>query len=369
MANTLVTVDQLARDASLLMSDRVRVARACSRTTEAQFANKVGDTVKVQVPAVLTANTFTSTTTTQNLNQTSENVTIEKHFEVTINLTSAERTLKLDDFNKQITIPAVNALQDSVEAYLLGKFHGLQLWSGTGGTAPSTVAHIVAGEKMLLDAKLRGEYFGLISTTTRQNLLQLPQFQSRDYASDNERTTVDGELGRRFGINWITHLSQSGFVRGDVAGTTLAHNEQAAGLKTLTLNGFTAATGTVYAGTHFTVTGSSATHVVTADTAISSNAAVLPIFPALTGTVANDAPVTFKAAQTDDFVMVGGAVAAAILPPAPLAVGSATFVGPGNIGMRVTSGTSTSSLSDTIVYDVLVGAKAVHRYAGGIWQA
>lgn len=371
MANTIVSVDQLARDASLLMNDRLIVAKACGRSTQEKFANKVGDTVKVQVPAVFTANTFTSTTTTQNVKQTYESVVIEKHFEVTVGLTSAEQTLKLDDFNKQITIPAVNALQDQIDAYLLLKFHGLQLWSGTGGTAPSTVAHIVAGRKVLQDAKLKGEYVGVISTTTEASLLQLAQFQSRDYAGDNDKTSVEGMLGRRFGLDWLTHRSASGFSRGDVAGTVLVNSATAAiGDQSIAMDAFTNATGTVYAGTHFTLAGDTTVYVVTADATKSSNAATLSFYPPLVAAPADNAAVTFKAAATDDFVLVRNAVAAAIIPPAPLAVGSSTFNLTGtNIGVRVTTGTSTSTLSDTIVFDVLCGAKATHRYAGAVWNA
>lgn len=369
MANTFITVDQLARDASLLLSDRLRVAPVCSRNSESKFANKVGDTVKVQVPAVLTAGEFSSSTSAQNLVQTQETITIEKHFYTRVDLTSNELSLKLDDFNAQVTIPAINALQDEVDEYLLGKFHGLQLFSGTGGTAPSTVAHIVAGRKALQDAKLRGEFMGLISTTTESNLLQLAQFQSRDYAGDNEMAVKEGQIGRRFGINWQTHLSSSGFTRGDVAGTVLAAGAASAGATTIAVDGFTAASGTVYAGTHFTPAGSSTVHVVTADATIASNAATLSIYPALSANVADNGAITFKAAATDDFVFVKGSVAAAIIPPAPLSIGSAIFNGPGNMGVRVTRSTSTSSLSDSIVFDVLVGARPIHRYAGGIWNA
>ena len=84
--------------------------------------------------------------------------------------------------------------------------------------------------------------------------------------------------------------------------------------------------------------------------------------------VADNAAVTFKAAATDDFVMVKGSVAAAIIAPAPLAIGSA-IANVDGMGVRVTSGTSTANLSDTIVFDVMCGATAAHRYAGGIWQA
>lgn len=366
--NTFVTVDQLARDASLLSNDRLRVALACSRSTEQEFANKKGDVVKVQVPAVFSANEFTSTTTEQAIAQTSQSVTIEKHFEVTVPLTSKEKTLKLDDFNKQVTVPAVNALVDKIEAYLLKKMHGLQLWSGTGGTAPSTIAHIVAGRKVLQDAKLAGPRFGLISTTTEASLLQLAQFQSRDYAADNEMGVREGMLGKRFGIEWIVTPNASGFSRGDIAGTIACTANTAAGSTTLALKSFTDATGTVYAGTHFTIAGDTTVYVVTADAVKASNAATVSIYPPIQIAADADDVVTIKAAATDDFLMVGGAMAAAILPPAPLAVGSAIY-NAGGIGLRVSQSSSTSTLSDQIVFDVLCGAQAVHPYAGAIWQA
>lgn len=369
MSNNIISVTQLARDASLLMTDRLRVARACSTRTEAAFANKIGDTVKIQIPATFTGQSqgASVSVTAEDITQTEASVTIEKHFTVAVNLTSKERTLKLDDFNRQITVPAVNRLKDLVDSYLLLKCHGLQLWSGTGGTAPSTIAHIVAGRKVLQDAKLSGDYMGIISTTTEASLLQLAQFQSKDYSTQS--AVDDGMLGKRFGIDWLVTPNSSGFSRGDVAGTVLVNNASAAvGDTTLPMDAFTNATGTIYAGTHFTVAGDSTVYVVTADATKSSNAATLSIYPALQVAVADNAAVTFKAAATDDFVMVRGAVAAAIIAPAPLAIGSA-IANVDGMGVRVTSGTSTANLSDTIVFDVMCGATAAHRYAGAVWQA
>jgi hypothetical protein len=369
MANTFITVDQLARDGALLLDDRLRLAKACSREVEEKFAAKLGDTVKVQVPAVLTAGEFSGSTSAQNLAQLSVPVQIEKHFYTRVDLTSAERTLKLDDFNRQVTMPAINALQDQIEQYLLLRAHRFQHFSGTGGTDPSTVAHIVAGRKVLQDAKVKGRYVAVINTTTEQNLLQLQMFQSKDYSSGNENALAEGELGRRFGIDWLVSPHASGFARGDVAGTVLAAGAATAGAVLLAVDGLTAATGTIYAGTHFTVAGSSTVHVVTADATIASNAATLSIYPALSANVADNAAVTFKAAATDNFLMVRGSMAAAIIPPAPLAVGSSIYRGPGGLGIRVTGGTSTSSLSDSIVFDVMVGAEPVHKYAGAVWNA
>ena len=74
---------------------------------------------------------------------------------------------------------ARHRLKDLVDSYLLLKCHGLQLWSGTGGTAPSTVAHIVAARKLLQDAKLSGDYMGVISTTTEASHQGIKQGDSR----------------------------------------------------------------------------------------------------------------------------------------------------------------------------------------------
>lgn len=368
MSNTIITVEQLARDASLLSSDRLGVAEACSRSTEAKFAPGKGSTVKVQVPAIFVAEEFSGTTTVQDIKQTCEDVVIEKHFDVTVNLTTAQKSLQLDDFNAQITVPAVNALMTKVAAYITKKMHGFQMWSGTGGTSPSTMAHIAAADKVLNDALLSGERYGIVDTTAKSSLIQLAQFQSRDYGDGAATDLMNGNLGKKLGINWKTNAIPSVFSRGDVAGTVLLKGAKTAGATSLTMDAFTNATGTIYEGVHFTISGDTTVYVVTADATKAGSEATLSIYPALQADAADNAPITFKAAATDNFVLIKGAIAAAILPPAPLAVGSAIYNANG-VGIRVTSGTSTSTLSDTIVLDVLVGAKAVHRYAGAVWQA
>lgn len=83
------------------------------------------------------------------------------------------------------------------------------------------------------------------------------------------------------------------FDAGDISGTVLVKGANQTGA-TLILDGFTAATGKITAGTKIRIAGQSRTYTIETEAAISGSQTTLTIYPALEYSPVDNAPVTFQ---------------------------------------------------------------------------
>lgn len=374
MSNTFITPTLVARDAAIASANRLIVGNLISRDKEGQFtANKVGDEIKVTIPpAVTDASEFTGSTAASDQTETQVGLKIEKHFYKRVDLTTKQKSLELSDFTRLVTVPAISGLMASADKFMLRKMQVFrQNLVGTVGNRPSTMAHIAAATKKLDDLFVNPNgRIALIDSTVKESLSQLAQFQSRDYGDDAPAGLRDGTLGRRYGFLFAMDQHLGAFTRseaaGDITGTVLTNGTPAVGATTISIDGITNATGTIYAGTVFTLAGDTTRYVVAKDATIASNAADLEITPALVAAPGDGAALTFEAAGYSNLVYDPYAVAGAIIPPVPLAVNSAVEFYNG-VGVRVSMGSSLVSLSDSIVYDIFVAGRVIQPNGGALF--
>lgn len=370
MANTFITPSMVARDAAITISNRLIVGNHVSRDKEAIFTgNKVGDSVKVTVPPTVSdASEFTGTTTASDVTEKEIDLTLEKHYYKRADLTTKQKSLELSDFTRLITVPFMDGIADSVDKYVLSQMQVFrQNLTGTVGNRPSTMAHIAAATKKLNDLKLakRGRV-SLVDSTVEESLSQLTQFQNTDFGQEAAQMLREGVLGRRYGFDFITDTNLGAFERGDVAGTVLINGTVAIGGTTVAVDAFTEATGTVRAGTVFTVAGDTTRYTVRKDATIASNAATLTITPALVAEATDNAEITVEAAGYSNLVYHPNAISAAIIAPQPLN-GNSAVESYNGISVRVSMDSSITSLSDSIVYDVFCGARVVEPNGGALF--
>ena len=371
MSNTFITPLLVARDAAISLSNRLLVGNLISRDKEGLFtAAKVGDSIKVTVPpAVSDASEFTGTTSASDMTETEVDLTLEKHFYKRVDLTTKQKSLELSDFTRLVTVPNIQGIQESIDKFIL---RNMQVFrknlSGTIANRPSTVAHYAAGMKLLNDNKviLPGR-IALIDTSVATSLIQIEQFTSGDFGADGPSALREGQVANRLGLAFYQNANLGAFVRSaaanDIAGTVVVDGTVAAGGKTLHIDGITSATGTIYAGCAFTIAGDSTRYVVRKDATIAANEVDLLITPALAAQATDGAAITFEAAGYSNIIYHPYAVAAAIVAPQPLAVGSAveSFNG---VSIRVSMDSSITSLADSIVYDVFVGCRVIQPEGG-----
>lgn len=375
MGNTFLTPTMIARDAAIALSNRLIVGNAVSRDKEGMFtANKIGDEVQVSIPpAVSDASEFTGSTSASNQTETSIGLKLEKHFYKRVDLTSKQKALELSDFTRLVTLPQVQGIQESIDKYIL---RNMQVFrknlTGTVTNRPSSLAHIATARKTLKDLKVGGDVFNaLIDTTVETSFLQLSNFVSLDYGADAANTGRTGALGTRYGFNFTTDANLGAFSRSSAAGcltgTVLVDGTVAAGATTLHIDGMTDATGTIYAGTTFTVAGDSTRYVVRIDAEIANNEVDLVCTPPMAVQQDDGDAITFEAAGLSNLVYAQNAVAAAIVAPTPLAIPGSVVQSFNGVSIRVSMDSSIVSLSDSVVYDVFVGCRVIQPDGGALF--
>jgi hypothetical protein len=368
MANTFVTPTEVARDAAITLDNYLGVANLVSRDKEAIFTgNKVGDTVKVTVPpSISDASEFTSTTSAGDVTETEVDLVLEKHFYKRIDLTSKQKSLELSDFNRLITVPAMQGIAQSINKFALRKMQAFrQTIAGTIGNRPSTVAHVVAGAKALNDLKLRKDgRVALIDTTVEASLVQIAQFTSADYGIESPAAVREMSLGRKFGFDWYSDADLGAFVRSSaanvIAGTTVMDGDAAIGATTIHMDGNTA-DGTIYAGTVLVITGDTTRYVVTKDAVISGNEGDLEISPPLVVKADDGDAITFEAAGYENLIFQPKATNLVVVGGAPLWGLDSVVQNFNGYEIRVSRGGSMTSLANSICFDCFVAARVDPR--------
>ncbi len=375
MSNKFVTPTEVARDASIVLNDLLVVGNLVHRDNQAKFkGNKVGDSVTVTVPPVLgDADEFTGSTSATNIVESEVDLKLEKHFYKRVDLTSKQKSLELHDFTRLVTVPVMRSFSQSIDKYFTNQMQVFRhLLAGTVGNRPSTAAHMARAHKTLTDALIsRTGRVMLVDTTVEESLIQLAQFTSLDYGPDSAAALRAATLGDRYGFRFVTDPLLSAFDRGDVAGTVLTDGVQELGATQYKIKDLTATTGTIKAGTVFTVAGTTTRYVVRKDATIVSDGgspakgkATLDIYPGLTAEEADNDAVTFEAAGYMNIAFHPNALTGAIVAPDPLWGGNSVVQSVNGISIRVSQDSSVTTLADSVVFDCFVGARVIQPNGG-----
>ena len=373
MSNLFNTRSELAEYGALFLSNKLGLANRVSRQAQSSFAAGTGSTIKVPVRNPLgSAKRYTAgsgSITAVDVQESYANVTLTDHIYQAAKLTAENSTLDVRDFSQQVLFPLVESVALDIDTMGARTMDG---WArnlvGTDGTVASTVAHVTAGVTKLKNNKVNSDagFMAAISPDTWNGLMGAVQMTSRDYGDMKPSGLATGQLSPVSGISEFFDTQTLGTLdQGDIAGTVLVKGASQTGTSII-VDGFTAATGTVYTGTRLTFNGDTTVYTVTEDCDIAGNEATLKIYPSKAVAAANDAPVTFKTAYKQSFIYHPGAIAAAIVAPKPFEDGTSSIFTSNGLSMRVSF--QKSGLDEIVVVDALVGTKLIYPEAGVVFQ-
>ena len=185
IANTFMTPDVIAREALLILENNIVSPQVMSTSAVGDFTGaKVGDTIRVRRPAFFDVDEFGRTSSSQSTTikiqdavENSVNLQIEKHFDVSFEVSSKELTLAVDDFNERLLKPAMSALAQKIDEYALSKIADLGGLQGPSTTyaAPATLPEVAAIVEKMNNQMIPME---------NRKLLVSPSMQSALYAID-----------------------------------------------------------------------------------------------------------------------------------------------------------------------------------------
>ena len=153
MPNTYLSPEAIAAETLVRLDDNLAATQLFYRDFEPEFngAVKIGDTIKIKKPVVVEAKEFDRNVgiEIQDVNVTSVDLTIEKHFDVSYSITTKELTLDLNDFAQDFILPAVVAISEKVEGYIQSKYVEIPNVVGTAGNPPDSLAELMLGANAL----------------------------------------------------------------------------------------------------------------------------------------------------------------------------------------------------------------------------
>lgn len=360
MTNTFITPSAVAREALMILQNNIVASDLVYRDVATNFTGaKVGDTVTIRRPATFTANEFNgSAISVQNVTEASTSLQLEKHFDVSFEVTSKELSLSLNDFSSQILAPAVIALAQGVDSYLLSKYVEVNQYVGTAGDAPDSLADLADVDKALNDAQvpLIGRN-ALVNTRAKADMMGIEAIHRADARGDAGTALREASLGRVLGLDWYMSQNVKSHTAGVPGGTPVATGTAGASSVAIASGG---AAGTYKKGDLVTFAGDTRQYTVTADVTLNgSGAGTLAVYPVL-ATSPSGAAVTLVANHAANLAFHRNAFGLAVVPlEKPMGAAASEYISYRGMGIRVVYDYNSTAKKDVISLDFLCGAKAI----------
>lgn len=358
MANTLLTPQVVAREALMVLENNLVMANLVYRDFENEFAN-VGDTVTARVPATFSAQEFTTSISPQDATEGSVAVTLNKHLDVSIAVTSKELTLSIQDFSEQFIQPAMRAIAQKIDEAILSLYADIPYFvKKASSVSTSDIANL--GKILNTNkAPLEDRYLVLNPDAYAQYIV-LDAFLHADKTGDTE-TLRNASLGRVLGFDSFMDQNVALHNNGTfaVSSGTLTVASASAGATSITASA-TSCSGTLNKGTLLTIADTPGQYVVTANCTASSDSITIPIYPALQASVTSKA-VTIIDNHYANLAFNNNAFALVTRPLAlPINNPNAEIVNYKGFGIRVVYDYDITTKKNIVSFDILCGVKTLN---------
>lgn len=307
MGNTINTVKStttvISKIAAGMLADELQFLKTIDKEPQESFSQvngyNPGDTINISKPARFTMNTTADITSAiQDVIEQKVPMALDKTRNVPIALTSAEiaTDMALKSWAKRILQPAMSTLAQGIEAECLG-FAKNAVFNSVG-TAGSTVfdtdTMLSARRKLKTNLVPSTEMYTLLDSTATQSASNARKGLFNNQA-ELAKTYKNGTIGAADGFTYLENNLLPLHTNGNDVVFEVRTTVSTQGATSLVVEALTTTTGTVKAGTVFTVAGVFQVHpitkattsvlqqfVVTADaTADGSGYATLAVSPAM----------------------------------------------------------------------------------------
>ena len=367
MVNSLLSVSMIAAESLMELGDQLVLGNLIYRDKTSDFNQvggySVGDTVRVRNNTALQTNEFTQggNINIQDIRQQSRNFVIEKHYDVSVELSSRELALEMDDFTREVVQPAMVSMAEQIESYLGEKL------ADSGGLYTSN--DLLATAADMSSARARANSYkipmagrlGIVDNNLEAKLLGADYFHRADIRSAPESVPAlrDARLGRVMGVDWYGTLYFPVATRTAGDGTTTTDNAGGTanllGQNTLSV---AATAGTFEVGDKITVAG--VRRPMTVATQATAGATSLDLVDPIEQIIPDGAAVTVIS-STDTYehqgVICDPNAFAWANPPLDLPPDADSSVATANgMSIRVVRQYNVTNKQFTISFDCLVGA-------------
>lgn len=359
MSNSFLSVKEIARQALPRLIENLVFPNLVYKDYSGDFQVGKGATIQVRKPVMLTAQTFSSTTSAQDIKEQSVDVTLDTLADVSVEYGAVAAATSVDDLNRLFIEPAAVALATKINRDGLKLAANVPYMVGTAGTTPDGLDDFANAAKVLNEHNVpTTERYGVWDPAANAAFQQLAALVNAEKSGTTEALRA-GAIGRVFGIDnymaqGIAKYTKTG------AGTVLVDNSggYAAGTKQIHVDGVSTA---LAVGDRITI-GSSPVrqYVIVAAGELSTADQDITLDHGLEDAVADNAAITLIGNAVQNLVFHRNAFAFVTRPlDTPKGVEAYTTSYNG-ISLRVVRGYDMTYKKDMLSMDVLYGYKAIY---------
>lgn len=141
MSNTLLTIGMITRETLRVLENELTFTKQISRAYDSQFAKagaKIGNVLNVRLPVRFVASSGQGLIL-QDLTESSVPVVLNKQYQRSFAITSADLALSVDDFRKRFIDKAMKSMANEIDYDGLDLYKTVNNEVGTPGTIPNTL--------------------------------------------------------------------------------------------------------------------------------------------------------------------------------------------------------------------------------------
>jgi len=375
MANIWEHPSVVAAEALSHLEDALILAPLCAMDKTSEFTTrsngwKVGDSVSFRTNGEYEVKDFTTTIDVQDIANSSRNLTIEKHLDVSVEVTARELALDLDSFSDQVLKDAMYRLAAKVDGYLGEKIlQGAGLYLAGTGALFGSAADVSQARKTAILQQLNSNRYCVLDRDLEATLLGSTWYnQDQTRGADGTDTLKTGRMGPLMGMDLYASDSFPTNSTAFSAGTMVCLTNNSSGTKNLigdtalTVDGQTASR-VVEAGDRVYVAGVRRPLKVKTAIADTTSTTSVELVDPITEIIPDNAAVTVIGSGKDhiyhgaifDSKSLGVAFPMLDLPESE----TAATISNGGIGIRMVKAYNITTKKTTLSLDLLCGAFAL----------
>jgi hypothetical protein len=172
---------------------------------------KQGDKIRIKKPPVYVADEFGGTINLQDIGEKEIEVALNHIGDVSINWTSKEKALNIDDFNQQVLDPAMEAIAQKVDADIHKEFYkDVPYFIGVSGTTPDGLDDFANAALMLNNNKVPLSNRVAVWDPTAHSKFSILDAIVHAEKSGSTQALREGSIGRIQGMdNYMTQNVQT----------------------------------------------------------------------------------------------------------------------------------------------------------------
>lgn len=263
MANTLLTISMITREALRVLENNLRFTKYVRRDFDDSFGRagaKIGTVLNIRKPARYVGRTGQGLSI-EDATETLVPLVLNTQRGVDIAFTSQDLALSIDDFSDRFIRPAIANVANNVDADGLKQYVNVFNMIGTPGTVPNALlTYLQAGQRLDEEATPRDDMRSLVISPAMQATIVDTLKGLFQESTEIARQYEEGTMGRSIGFKWSMDQNVQTNTIGVLGGAPTVNQAGQTGSSLVTNNWTAAAATRLLQGNVFTI-GSGATGV------------------------------------------------------------------------------------------------------------